>query len=823
MRKIIRISTLLLVIVFIGFFSNIYAQPPATDVNAIFQKAVQNMNAKNYDEAIKGFTEVIQLSPQASGGWVFRGMSYFQKARLDNQKKSADLNAGKDVSTHYSPNSELAISDLTKVIQMFPNFESEHTILAYRFRANTYLSEGDFELALPDLKILAEKYPNYKATKESPTSAEFYQLTKNSYANTLFNLSLKAEGEDQKKLLRKVVEFYAPKDFKHYYNRANAFYTLGNYESAISDYKSAINFAPEDPAVLYGLAQSYYFNKQYEAALATLDKSQAMPNLGMWSGSFEALRPRIWIGLGKLDIALQHYNSVINQGITTSYDYFERGRIYAKQNKKDLARADFLKAIELSKSNQFQKGKYPEAQLELDILDGKKKREETSAKNIQKLIFQRPALAEQVFYEGEVVDGKANGKGTAKNSNGDFYEGEWKNNDYHGRGFIRYSFGDTYEGWWQNGRQTGLGTYNWATGDKYVGKMENFVLDGLGQLYKKDGTKTEGYWVNGKYIGKNPPTASQNQTQSVKQTANNSTSNLSTQLIWRKTNPNDIANLKQILGFNAPNGKLNFLCRAEYAGGVHPGIVLVNKCNIGYAGKAIVLENYEVYLPADNPNFELLAKEGEKYVIGTESNGTPIYLCYLNYQSWWLPGKIVKGNCNYTWQGIEYYSTNFNFGFVSARNNPQTNNSTATDNTSDKKIDGTLEALEGEVWLGKGDAANEAKNYAEALIWYRKASEKGYERATYNIGTYYYSGLGVEQNYTEAMIWFKIAADKGYGKAMFNIAVMYYNGQGVGKNNTEAVYWFRKAANKGIQEAKDALKKMNVPETENNTTNQPQY
>lgn len=296
----------------------------------------------------------------------------------------------------------------------------------------------------------------------------------------------------------------------------------------------------------------------------------------------------------------------------------------------------------------------------------------------------------------------------------------------------------------------------------------------------------------------------------------NSTSNLSNQLVWRKTHPTDIVNHKQILGFNAPGGKLNFLCRADYAGGVQPGIVLENKCHIGYAGKAVILDNFEIYLPADNPHFELIAKEGEKYIIGRESDGTPLYLCYLNYQNWWLPGKIVKGNCNYTWQGIEYYSTNYQFGFLSAKNAVQTNNSAPKNNNSDKKIDGTVEALEGEVWLDKGDAANIAKNYTEALTWYRKASEKGYERASYNIGTYYYNGLGVERNYTEAMIWFKVAADKGYGKAMFNIAVMYYNGQGVGKNNTEAVNWFRKAANKGVQEAKDALKKMNVTETVNN-------
>ncbi len=368
MKTAVRISAIAL---FFAFAAAASAQPPGVDVEAIFQKAVQDMNAKKYDEAIEGFTEVVRWAPQASGGWVFRGMSYFNKARQDMAVKREAMKNGAEVSRTYLPNSLLAIEDLTKVIEMFPNFESKHAILAYRFRANTYLVEGDYERALPDLKVLADKFPDYKATNESPTSVEFYRLSKNGYANVLFEMALKVEGDEQANLLRKVIANYDPTEYKHFSNRANAFQMLKEYAKAITDYKAALNLKPNDVQTLYGLAQSYYFNKEYQAALDVTEKAVLLPNVGMWIGSFNALRPRIWIGLGRFDEALDHYNSVINSGRKTSYDHYERGRIYAIRNQKELARADFLKALELSKTNHLQNGKYPEAQYELDVLDGK--------------------------------------------------------------------------------------------------------------------------------------------------------------------------------------------------------------------------------------------------------------------------------------------------------------------------------------------------------------------------------------------------------------------------------------------------------------------
>ncbi len=45
------------------------------------------------------------------------------------------------------------------------------------------------------------------------------------------------------------------------------------------------------------------------------------------------------------------------------------------------------------------------------------------------------------------------------------------------------------------------------------------------------------------------------------------------------------------------NGAPLYLCRTGHAGGVHPGKVVGNNCNIGYGGAEILHSNYEVLVP----------------------------------------------------------------------------------------------------------------------------------------------------------------------------------------------------------------------------------
>ena len=56
-----------------------------------------------------------------------------------------------------------------------------------------------------------------------------------------------------------------------------------------------------------------------------------------------------------------------------------------------------------------------------------------------------------------------------------------------------------------------------------------------------------------------------------------------------------------------------------------------------------------------------------------------------------------------------------------------------------------------------------ARDYAEAVKWYRKAAEKDHAKAQYNLGVCYEKGHGVQQNFPEAYKLYKLAANNRLG------------------------------------------------------------
>jgi TPR repeat protein len=98
-----------------------------------------------------------------------------------------------------------------------------------------------------------------------------------------------------------------------------------------------------------------------------------------------------------------------------------------------------------------------------------------------------------------------------------------------------------------------------------------------------------------------------------------------------------------------------------------------------------------------------------------------------------------------------------------------------------------------------------AKDYAEAVKWYRKAADQNYAEAQFGLGFCYHEGEGVTKDYAEAVKWYRKAAEQNYAEAQFGLGFCYYNGEGVTKDYAEAVKWYRKAA-----EQNDALAQNNL-------------
>jgi TPR repeat protein len=87
-----------------------------------------------------------------------------------------------------------------------------------------------------------------------------------------------------------------------------------------------------------------------------------------------------------------------------------------------------------------------------------------------------------------------------------------------------------------------------------------------------------------------------------------------------------------------------------------------------------------------------------------------------------------------------------------------------------------------------------AKDFSEAVKWFRKSAEQGFAQAQGYLGRCYLRGEGVTQDFAEAAKWSRKAADQGDSRGQNVLGVCYANGQGVAKDEVEAVKWYRKAA-----------------------------
>src|SRR5580658_2230593 len=84
-----------------------------------------------------------------------------------------------------------------------------------------------------------------------------------------------------------------------------------------------------------------------------------------------------------------------------------------------------------------------------------------------------------------------------------------------------------------------------------------------------------------------------------------------------------------------------------------------------------------------------------------------------------------------------------------------------------------------EAQIRLGNTYLDQKDYSSAMIWFRKAAEKGNAAAQNNIGFLYESGFGVKQDYAEALNWFSKAANQGDADAQNNIGWLYQSGWAV--------------------------------------------
>jgi len=109
--------------------------------------------------------------------------------------------------------------------------------------------------------------------------------------------------------------------------------------------------------------------------------------------------------------------------------------------------------------------------------------------------------AEGDVYEGFFVDQKKSGRGKFCTANGDVYVGDFLCDEMQGMGRFVAACGDVYEGEFVRGLMQGRGRFVYSSGDCYEGTWQANAKHGEGTFRSVSGDRYEGEWKQGKMHG----------------------------------------------------------------------------------------------------------------------------------------------------------------------------------------------------------------------------------------------------------------------------------------------------------------------------------
>ena len=105
-----------------------------------------------------------------------------------------------------------------------------------------------------------------------------------------------------------------------------------------------------------------------------------------------------------------------------------------------------------------------------------------------------------------------------------------------------------------------------------------------------------------------------------------------------------------------------YICRANYRGSLQPGKFLGGNCNIGWGGREIIKQHFEI-LVSRKPLTWVEGSYGNiphHAIAGGQENGNPLFICQADYENGTYPGKIIGNNCNFGWGGQELMTPHYN-------------------------------------------------------------------------------------------------------------------------------------------------------------------
>ena len=251
------------------------------------------------EEAIKAYSDVIELNPHYFAAYNNRGVAYANKGEYD-----------------------LAIRDFNTALELNPNDS-----FVYNNRGNAYNDIGEFDRAIEDFNTAIYLKPDYGNAYNNRGNV---YVKKHYFENAIkdFNTAIRLEP-----------------DFAGAYNsRGTAYHEKGDIDKAIEDFSEAIKFDPNYMSPYINRGRVYGRKGKIAAALDDFGKViELEPDYA------EAYYDR-GVAYGKrreFDRAIADYTNAIKLNPIYAEAYCNRGSAYFSKGEFDRAIADYTNAIEL--------------------------------------------------------------------------------------------------------------------------------------------------------------------------------------------------------------------------------------------------------------------------------------------------------------------------------------------------------------------------------------------------------------------------------------------------------------------------------------------
>ncbi len=278
-------------------------------VAPLVKKATSEYMLKQYDLAIRTYTEALEMKPEtttASAIYSWRASAYGQKGEFG--KAMTDANESIRLNPNYfngynergiiyrrSGNLDQAISSLNTAIRLNPNF-----VRAYNNRANAYADKGEYNQAIRD-------YSEAIRRQDRTMQSDFYLNRAKTYRE-MGAVDMASRDCDQ--ALR-----IAPTDAHGYMERGILHSAKGNYRAAASDFENATRLSPKDYYVLNSLAwfQATCPEDSLRNGKQALEKSKRACELNHWQDyhPIDTLAAAC-AEIGAFDNAIQYETQALN-------------------------------------------------------------------------------------------------------------------------------------------------------------------------------------------------------------------------------------------------------------------------------------------------------------------------------------------------------------------------------------------------------------------------------------------------------------------------------------------------------------------------------